>query len=288
MDRVRLDALNTTTPSGGVAVIGARSAREPSRLSAVLALQRSAGNRATAALLRRSVTPESPRKLTRCAGGVCTCGGRCGAGHLDDEQLSVWRPRVPGSPLLRQAVAPARSPPPASLRSVVGSPDYYRMRANDFRARNPHHSPPSYYMGYGDKYARRFVTSLRPRLSSAGQHWLDCTFRRLQSAMEDRRDADPAAFAALELNDAAFLRFAYNSHPAAYTLCGICAIGTWDELQIAATPDFSDSLLSLNGITQILEVLGGCAEEWFYEDPDKWLNNADQELRQIYSGGYAW
>lgn len=288
MNRPRLDALDTTTSSQRVSVPGARSAREPSRVSTMLALQRSAGNRATAALLRRAAAPQAPRTLARCAGGTCTCGGRCGAGHDDDQHLSVRNSRASASRLQRQAIATTRSTPPASLRNAVGSPDYYRMRADDFRSRNPDHSPPSYYMGYGDKYARRFVTSLRPRLSSAGQHWLDCTFHRLQSAIEDRREADPTAFAALERDDAAFLRFAYASHPAAYTVCGICAISTWDELQIAATPDFSDSVLSINGITQILEVLGGCAEEWFYEDPGNWLNNADHELRQIYSGGYAW
>jgi hypothetical protein len=38
---------------------------------ALLAMQRTAGNRAAVAAMR------GPRTLARCQGGVCTCGGAC-------------------------------------------------------------------------------------------------------------------------------------------------------------------------------------------------------------------
>jgi hypothetical protein len=62
--------------------------RRPSAVSAAgaLALQRAAGNRAVATLARSSA-----RTLARCAGGTCTCGGRC---HEQEELLEGdLRPR---------------------------------------------------------------------------------------------------------------------------------------------------------------------------------------------------
>ena len=57
----------------------ASAVRVTPRASAVLALQRSAGNRATV------------RALQRCGGGKCTCGGKCGGGKAPEEELDLLR-----------------------------------------------------------------------------------------------------------------------------------------------------------------------------------------------------
>lgn len=124
--------------------------------------------------------------------------------------------------------------------------DYYRARADDYRAR--HHSPagacppPGYYLQYGDRYARRFTRELRPRLSAAGRAWVDATCRRLQVLMEARRAADPDRFAALEEDPPAFKRFAFGMHAQAYVECGIARLPLRDLVRIACAPDLRDLL----------------------------------------------
>jgi hypothetical protein len=99
---------------------------------AVLALQRTAGNRAVGALLRA-------RLLARCGAGGCTCGGRC-RGH-EEEELG---PLAPRRVLARQSpgaeAAPASPPPgvPAEKWSELAEGSYRRLgdhrRADAIRA----------------------------------------------------------------------------------------------------------------------------------------------------------
>jgi hypothetical protein len=152
---------------------------------------------------------------------------------------------------------------PASLRSAIGSTDYYVERASDFAFRNPGQVPPDYYFGYGDKYAKRFKTVLRPSLSAAGKAWLDCTLVALQTAIEDRRDANVWAFAELERDSGKFKDFAYSSHSDAYVSCGVCNLSIVDETKIVLTPDLTD-LLGAEGLMQIGETFLQCQVDWFY------------------------
>ncbi len=51
-----------------------------------------------------------PRTLARCSGGTCKCGGRCGGGHVDEDELqrlTVARAAIDagGSRALARAVA---------------------------------------------------------------------------------------------------------------------------------------------------------------------------------------
>jgi hypothetical protein len=152
---------------------------------------------------------------------------------------------------------------PASLRSAIGTMDYYVERASDFAFRNPGDTPPDYYFLYGNKYVNRFKTILRPSLSPSGKAWLDCTLNALQTAIEDRRDANPWAFAELELDNDKFQAFAYDTHSRAYSSCGVCDISIVDEAKIALTPDFKD-LLTLGGVEQIIDTFLQCQVAWFY------------------------
>ena len=154
--------------------------------------------------------------------------------------------------------------PPASLRSEIGTLNYYRKRNDDFVSRaDPGETPPDYYLSYGEKYVNRFRTVLRPNLSPSGQAWLDCSLRALQTAIEDRRDANPWEFAELERDNARFRDFAYATHSNAYVSCGVCQLSIVDQVKIAATPDFRD-LLSLGGVGQIIDTFLQCQPSWFY------------------------
>jgi hypothetical protein len=153
--------------------------------------------------------------------------------------------------------------PPASFRSAVGSTDYYRLRNSDFVSRaDAGEAPPSYYLGYGDRYVNRFKTVLRPNLSPAGQAWVDCTVAALQTAIEDRRDANPWAFAELERDGAKFQDFCYGAHADAYVSCGVCALSIVDELKIVMTPDFRN-IVTMGGLKQCLDAFLQCQSEWF-------------------------
>lgn len=154
--------------------------------------------------------------------------------------------------------------PPASLRSVIGRMDYYLERHYDFNTRAEQgERPPKYYIAYGHKYVTLFKTVLRPNLSPSGKAWLDCTLNALQTAIEDRRDANPWAFAELEQDNDKFQDFAYGTHSNAYVSCGLCDLSIFDEARIAKTPDFLD-ILTLGGIGQILETFLQCQPSWFY------------------------
>jgi len=154
--------------------------------------------------------------------------------------------------------------PPASLRSDIGTMNYYRKRNTDFMSRSePGETPPDYYLNYGDKYVNKFKTVLRPKLSSTGQKWLDCTLVALQTAIEDKRDANPWAFAEMERDNDKFRDFAYGTHSTTYVDCGVCELPIVDQTQIVSTPDIWD-LLSLGGIGQILDSFAMCNAVWFY------------------------
>ena len=57
--------------------------------SAVLSLQRAAGNRATVSAIRTddvgSMSVARATTLSRCSGGVCKCGGACKKSGRDEE-----------------------------------------------------------------------------------------------------------------------------------------------------------------------------------------------------------
>jgi hypothetical protein len=141
-------------------------------------------------------------------------------------------------------------PMPAPKR-LMGSTEYYAFRAGDFLRRNPGKVPPSYYMDYGDKYARRFTNETFPDLSDKGKAWLLSSRRKLQEKMEGMLQ-DPAnaglEHRADELRDRAF-----DQHSDAYLEAGLYdalldlkKINSLDDLknlkniQIIWTPDAAE------------------------------------------------
>jgi hypothetical protein len=152
----------------------------------------------------------------------------------------------------------ARLPTPIA---PVGSLDYYAERHADFEQREPGRSAPDYYLGYGDRYVRRFSEEVYPLLSAAGQRWLVDVRVGLQVAIEDELARDPNAFAVLEADGPAFRRFAFDTHPQAYWDAGLGGLPVADLLTIGLTPD-SEDLLSFEGIVQVGDIAGRLAGAW--------------------------
>ena len=150
---------------------------------------------------------------------------------------------------------------PKPLPNMIGNVGYYQARNTDYLSRHGAPPPPDYYLNYGNKYARRFTTVLRPKLSADGQRWLDKAFVLLQTAMENRLLKDRSAYDTLEMNNDAFRTFAYGTHPDAYLAAGLSGLNPFDLAKIASTPDLGD-LLSLDGVSQVVETGVKLLPQW--------------------------
>jgi hypothetical protein len=159
------------------------------------------------------------------------------------------------------SAGPAATVLPKPLPGMIGNVNYYKARNADYLSRHGAPPPPDYYLSYGDKYARRFTTVLRPKLSATGQAWLDKTFVLLQNAMENRLIKDRSAYDTMEMDADAFRSFAYGTHPDAYLGGGLSKLGPADLAQIATTPDLGD-LATLDGVSQILETGARLLPQW--------------------------
>jgi len=138
--------------------------------------------------------------------------------------------------------------------AVTGAYDFYTGRHNDFLNRYmvAGLTPPTYYLDYGGKYNLRFNNELRPRLTSAGQAWLDGTSLALQQGIENERSTNPEGFDCLEKDDPAFTAFAYGTHADAYLYSGLDNLNPFDLAMIGTTPDVQD-LLTQAGLSQAVE-----------------------------------
>jgi hypothetical protein len=170
---------------------------------------------------------------------------------------------------------------------AVGDLNYYADRHADFMARHGAAglAPPDYYLGYGDKYVRRFTNEVGPLLSDPGKVWLVDVRTRLQVAIESERERDPAAFDTLEQNSAAFRTFAFDTHPQCYWDAGLGGLPVADLLTIGLTPDTPD-LLSFDGIGQVADIVGRLLGAWGNDALDVvlWDGAADQLVQHAYEG----
>jgi hypothetical protein len=105
--------------------------------AAVLALQRSAGNHAVASVV---AAPGRPH-LQRCAGGECTCGGKCGAGkaqpHDQDAAVSADLAAT-----VRRRQDDASASPPVGETSVAREPGEAEEQTGRRIRVGPGHSDP--------------------------------------------------------------------------------------------------------------------------------------------------
>jgi hypothetical protein len=147
-----------------------------------------------------------------------------------------------------KALLPTKAP-----SSIIGSDRYYQWRYTDCHVRNciaGNDSPvPDYYLNYGQKYARRFHTVVRPKLSPEGKYWLDKTVLLFQAATEALVTTSGTA----ELNDHDFRRQLFDLHPQVYEATGFFDLPLRDQWIVVSHVDLKD-LFSQEGFRQIRQL----------------------------------
>ena len=129
---------------------------------------------------RTSTPPPSAPRTSTPSGSAPSSGPSGGAatpatgGAQAAASVTPVRDSAEISPTARAEAGAIDPDSPADLTDQIGSLDYYRMRADDFRERNPDMEPPDYYMNYGDKYARRTF----PSAANSGWSMLEPTCKR--------------------------------------------------------------------------------------------------------------
>ncbi|HRL20566.1 MAG TPA: hypothetical protein PLG97_02185 [Alcaligenes sp.] len=124
------------------------------------------------------------------------------------------------------------------------------------------HQPPDYYVSYGYYYCSTYGERLRPRLSSAGQTWLDNARYNLQKNIEkglkDNMDGDEITVICrrypnrtvnmtvpqyeLEVTPQTFKSFAFQTHVPAYLDAGLADLPLSDLLKIGGQPNIEEWL----------------------------------------------
>ncbi len=113
--------------------------------------------------------------------------------------------------------------------------------------------PDGYLIGYGAKYAERFYTQTRPRMSPRGQEWLDDVLVCLQATLRDSIDANTSC------DD--IRTIAFDSHPACYVDAGFCTLSPWDIAQVVWTIDLRD-WTSREAAKQVVTTALDCGGEY--------------------------
>ncbi|MDF3841937.1 hypothetical protein P3W55_09460 [Pseudomonas citronellolis] len=124
------------------------------------------------------------------------------------------------------------------------------------------HRPPEYYVSYGYYYCSIYGEKLRPRLTAAGQDWLDNARYGLQINMEDglrsnmkgaqieivcKRYPNRTARMSvqkylLEVTPDTFKTFAFRTHVPAYLDAGLADLPLGDLLRIGGQPNIEEWL----------------------------------------------
>ncbi|MCX6181775.1 MAG: hypothetical protein NT150_07600 [Bacteroidetes bacterium] len=179
------------------------------------------------------------------------------------------------------------TPTPAP-KSILGTVNYYNFRKDDFNVRHgllkDASMAPEYYMNFGGKYAKRFTSELRPKLSAAGQKWVDKARLNLQVAMETKL-ASVTKKDDIEKNNKAFEEFAFGTHADAYISAGLKTLTYADLVNVMTTPDLAE-WKKANTWSQAIQVTptvlkkidndcgedGGIAE-WLRDVIPKWMQS---------------
>ncbi len=150
-----------------------------------------------------------------------------------------------------------QQPAGPALSGVIGKPEYYLARKDDFEQRNIGNdtSPPSYY-DWGHENAVKF-NDLKPSLSKSGQAWVDRTMVNLQRRMENQIAAHPR----IEYHDAAFTKMAVETHVPAYWNSGFHEISPMDKIKVLLTVGIKEIVLDkdVRGQAKDLAILDGSA-----------------------------
>jgi len=128
--------------------------------------------------------------------------------------------------------APAYPGPSATCRDYIGIAgcggcQFYACREAEHAC-----GASGYYVAYAEKYCVRFLQSLRPRMSPAGQRFLDVARDCLMRYVDDELPPDDAC-------DDVRAR-AFHSHVACYHDNGFCQLPTSDQWLLINTVDPAD------------------------------------------------
>ncbi len=113
--------------------------------------------------------------------------------------------------------------------------------------------PGGYLRGYGAVYARRFYRDARPRMTRAGQAWIDGVLVCLQEEL--RADID----ASTSCDD--IRHIAFDTHPACYIEQGFCSLSLWDVANVVWTVNATD-WLSHDAARQVVRTALGCGRDY--------------------------
>lgn len=139
--------------------------------------------------------------------------------------------------IVRSCPMPACTAPPYPTVSTTCS-DYIGIAGcggcQFYACREAEHAcgPSGYYVAYAEKYCVRFLQSLRPRMSPAGQRFLDVARDCLMRYVDDELAADDAC-------DDVRAR-AFHSHVACYHDNGFCELPLTDQWLLINTVDPAD------------------------------------------------
>ncbi|MDE2154828.1 MAG: DUF4157 domain-containing protein [Xanthomonadaceae bacterium] len=133
---------------------------------------------------------------------------------------------------------------PEDCSHLVGDCEFYLCRER----RHPCGAA-GYYRGYGYKYCDRFTRLLRPRLSRAGQRWVDQTRLCLMEYVDRHIPLDAPCDRVK--------RSAFDSHPRCYVVGGICFLDPGEWREIVSIIDSSDMELRQTILTGI-----DCLANW--------------------------
>ncbi len=110
-----------------------------------------------------------------------------------------------------------------------------------------------YLRGYGAVYAQRFYRDARPRMTRAGQAWIDSVLVCLQEEL--RADIDG------ETSCDDIRRIAFDTHPVCYIDNGFCRLSLWDVANVVWTVNATD-WLSRDAARQVVHTALGCGREY--------------------------
>jgi hypothetical protein len=202
-------------------------------------------------------------RCTTDASGIVTDSRLCYEGGFPGNTACIWIVETTSSGEEKESCISLRNAcnyyrgsailPTKAPDSIIGSDRYYCWRYTDCMVRNGilgnSSSVPDYYMNYGDKYASRFTRKVRPKLSPAGQAWLDQTVLLFQLATEALIMENGTA----ELNDSEFRKQLFDLHPKVYEAAGFFELSLRDKCIIALHIDARD-VFSREGRCQMRQI----------------------------------
>jgi hypothetical protein len=143
--------------------------------------------------------------------------------------------------------------PIPEIDHIAGNEAVFYQCADQYAEEGVGCSEQGYLLGYGTRYARRFYRETRPKMTAAGQQWIDnvlvCLQRELRDAIDSTTSCDE------------IWTTAFDQHPGCYLENEICLLPPLDIAKVLLTVDLSD-WTSWDAARQAARVALGCGNEY--------------------------